>query len=76
MLGIATGSQLTCTRNDAVVTVIGPKKVLLGDDELSLSAATREVLQLEYPVAPGGFWTYQGRLISDLYEEVYGERPS
>ena len=73
---VPNGSELICTRNDAVVTVVGSKKVRLGDDELSLSAATREVLELDYPVAPGEFWTFQGRLISELYEEVYERRSS
>ena len=76
VLGIPSGSELQCTRNDAVVTVVGPKKVRLNGEETSLSAATKEVLQLDYQVAPGGFWTYQGKLISDFYEEVYGERPT
>ena len=55
---------------------VSPKKVRLNGWETSLSAATKEVLQLDYQVAPGGFWTYQGKLISDFYEEVYGERPT
>lgn len=72
VLGIPIGSELRCTRNDAVATVIGPRKVLMGADEMSLTAATREAMQLDYTVAPGPFWTYQGRTIHDYYEEVYG----
>lgn len=72
-LGIPIGAELRCTRNDATVTVIGPRRVRLGTDELSLTAATREVMQLDYSVAPGSFWSYQGRTIHEFYEDAYGE---
>lgn len=72
VLGIPTGAELRCTRNDAVVTVVGPRKVRMGADEMSLTAATREALQLDYAVAPGPFWSYQGRTIHDFYEDAYG----
>ena len=72
IMGIPTGAVLECTRNDATVTVVGPKKVRLGDDDMSLTAATKEVLQTDYAVAPGAFWTYQGRTIKDYYEDVFG----
>jgi hypothetical protein len=72
-MGIPVGSELKSTHNDAVATVVGPRKVRLGDEELSLTAATRQVLQLDYSVQPGPHWTYNGKLIRDLYEETYGE---
>ena len=72
VLGIPIGAELRCTRNDAVVTVVGPRKVRMGADEMSLTAATREAMQLDYTVAPGPFWSYQGRTIHDFYEDAYG----
>jgi hypothetical protein len=72
VLGIPIGAELRCTRNDAVVTVVGPRKVRMGVDEMSLTAATREAMQLDYTVAPGPFWSYQGRTIHDFYEDAYG----
>ena len=53
------------------VTVVGDKKVRVGDEELSLSAATQQVLHLEYAIRPAPAWRYQGRLLSELYEETY-----
>lgn len=73
IMGIPVGSELQCTRGDASVVVTGPRKVRLGGDEMSLTAATVTVLQLPYAVAPGPYWTYQGRLIRDWYEEAFGE---
>lgn len=70
-MGIPIGSQLLCTQNEAAVTVTGPRKVKLGDDEMSLTAATKQVLQLDYPVAPGPYWSFNGRILRDIYNETY-----
>jgi hypothetical protein len=51
--------------------VVGPRKVKLGDEEMSLTAATRAVLELDYSVAPGPYWTFDGRLLREIYEETY-----
>jgi hypothetical protein len=72
-MGIPMGAELNSVKGDVVVTVIGPKKVKFGDEEMSLTAATRQVLGLEYSVAPGPHWTYNGKLIRDFYEETYGD---
>jgi hypothetical protein len=47
--------------------------VKLGDTEMSLTAATRQVLQLDYSVQPSPHWAYQGKSLHELYEETYGE---
>lgn len=70
-MGIPIGSTLECVDNVAAVTVIGPRKVRLGDEELYLTEATRRLLGLEYSVAPGPHWRFDGRRISDIYEETY-----
>jgi hypothetical protein len=72
-MGIPIGSELKSTHNDTTVTVSGPRKIWLGEEEMSLTAATQQVLQLAYSVAPGPHWTYQGKLIRDMYEETYGD---
>lgn len=71
-MGIPPGSELRSVKADITVTVVGPKKVRLGDEEMSLTAATRQGLALEYSVAPGPHWTYEGKLLSDIYEATYG----
>lgn len=72
-MGIPIGSQLKSTHNDAVVTVVGPRKVRLGDEVTSLTAATRQLLQLDYSVQPGPHWTYNGKTVHDIYEDTYGD---
>lgn len=72
-MGIPIGGSLECPATGAVVMIVGPRKVRLGDAEMSLTAATRQVLQLEYSVQPSPHWKYNGRLLRDLYEETYAD---
>ena len=71
-MGIPIGYTLQSIHNSKTVIVTGPKKVRLGEEEMSLTAATREAMGLDYTVAPGPHWTYQGKSIRDIYEETYG----
>jgi hypothetical protein len=72
-MGIPVGSILQFTRDATTVTVVSPKKVKIGDEEMSLTAVTRQILGIEHNVQPGRFWTFQGRPLSDIYEETYGD---
>lgn len=72
-MSIPLGSDLTSNVTDQTVTVSGPRKVIMNGEEMSLTAATREVLELPYSVAPGPYWRFEGRTISEIYEEVYSE---
>ena len=70
-MGIPIGSELKFTESDASVFVMAPKKVKLNGEEMSLTAATRTLLGLEYSVAPGPYWTFNGRSLRDIYNETY-----
>jgi hypothetical protein len=70
-MGIPEGSVPNFTESDATVTVTGDKKVQLNGVEMSLTAATRQLLGLDYSVAPGPYWTYDGRLLRTIYDETY-----
>jgi T5orf172 domain-containing protein len=72
-MGIPVGSRLDSTHNDAFVIVASARRVRFGDDEVSLTAATRHVLGNDYDVAPGPHWTFDGKLLQDIYEETYPE---
>ncbi len=69
---IPNGAELVSIHDDTVATVIGPKKVIYQGEPTSLTAATKVALQVEYAVNPGPHWTYQGRTISEIYNETYG----
>lgn len=70
-MGIPIGAVLNFSENDAVVTVASDKKVFLNGEQMSLTAATRELLQLDYSVAPAPYWSYEGKQLRDIYNETY-----
>ncbi len=70
-MGIPSGSILNSIHSNANAKVIGPKRVLFAGEETSLTAATRQVLRLEYSVAPGPHWRFESRLLRDIYNETY-----
>lgn len=70
-MGITVGSVLVCARNGEEVIVNSPRTILFKGEESSLTAATREILGLEYNVAPGPYWTFNGKLLRDIYNETY-----
>lgn len=72
-MGIPKGSVLQFVNGGAPATVAGPKKVLLENEEMSLTAATKQLMNLAYNVAPGPYWTFQGRRLQDIYNETYEE---
>ena len=37
----------------------------------SLTAVTKELLKVSYKIAPGPYWTYEGKLLKDIYNETY-----
>ncbi len=70
-MGIPIGSTLQCVENDATVMVIGPRKVRIDHEDLSLTEATRRVLNLESPTDPTPKWTFNGRRLREIYNETY-----
>ena len=72
-MGIPLGAELKSIHDGTTVIVAGPRTVRLADEELSLTAATRQVLQLDYNVQPTRHWTYNGKSLGDIYEETYSE---
>ena len=70
-MGIPVGATLHFAEGDATVTVTSTKKVALKGAEMSLTAATRDLLGLDYNVAPNRYWRFQGRSLQDIYDETY-----
>jgi hypothetical protein len=57
--------------DDSTATVIAPKRVNFRKEEMSLTAATRIMLGLDYSVSPVSYWTFNGRSLRDIYNETY-----
>lgn len=70
-MGIAVGSVLHMVDSDATVTVCADRRVMLDGEETSLTAATTKLLGLEYQIQPTPHWTYEGKLLTEIYNETY-----
>ena len=68
---IPVGAVLHSVHGDVTATVVSPRKVAFGGEDMSLTAATRQVLGHDYDVAPGPHWTFEGRSLRDIYNETY-----
>ena len=69
---IPNGSELRFTQGEVVAIVTGPKTVKLegGEDEY-MTPLTKRLLGSESDIQPSAFWTYNGRLLKEIYEETY-----
>lgn len=71
-MGIADGSSLQFVDDEQISVVVnGPKKVIFEGSEVSLTAVTRQILNLDYSIQPTPKWIYKGRLLQDIYDEYY-----
>jgi len=73
-MNIPVGAKLVFFKDDTTVEVdvCGDRIVLYNGIETSLSAVTKELLELDYYVPPTRYWTYNGRNLHDIYNETYG----
>ncbi len=67
------GAMLQYTKDDELVEVevCGDRKIKYNGDETSLTAVTQELLGLDYAVQPTKYWTYLGKNLQDIYNEIY-----
>lgn len=73
-MGIPEGSTLVYTEDSSInVTVVAPRKVLFDGDEYSLTAITNKLLgkPSSYGIQPTAWWIFNGRNLSEIYEETY-----
>lgn len=70
-MGIPVGATLDFTQAPESVSVVSDRKVAFAEEEMSLTQATRMMLSLDYNVAPGPYWTFEGKVLRDIYNETY-----
>ncbi len=70
---IPIGAKLQYTKEDEIieVEVCTDRKVLYNGQETSLTALTQDLLGLDYAVQPTKYWTYNGKNLQDIYNEIY-----
>lgn len=57
--------------SEITIKVVSPNKVLYNSIEYSLSALTKDLLDLPYYVSPTRYWTYEGKNLQLIYDETY-----
>lgn len=74
-MGIPVGSTLVYQGDgETTCTVADGRKVSFGGRTLSISKLTAELRQApDRPIRGPAHWSYNGRLLDDLYEETYGD---
>ena len=71
-MNIPMGATLVFVKDsDITVKVVSPNKVLYNWEEYSLSALTKELLDLPYYVKPTRYWIYEGKNLQLIYDETY-----
>jgi len=70
-MGISPGSELISVANGEKITVVDDRTVNFRGEETSLTNATRIILDNGYHVAPGPYWTYNGKKLREIYNETY-----
>ena len=70
-MNIPIGSELINVTNGEAVKVISERAILFRGEETSLTNATRVILENNYHVAPGPYWTYNGILLREIYNDTY-----
>lgn len=72
-MNIPVGSELISVATGEKVSVASDRTVIFRGEETSLTNATRIILDNGYHVAPGPYWTYNGRKLREIYNETYLE---
>ena len=70
-MGIPVGSTLVAVETGEEAIVTEERKVRFREEKMSLTAATRAVLELERSVAPTPHWTYETRILKEIYDDTY-----
>ncbi len=71
-MGIPVGANLVYVKNKNITArVVSYNRVEFNGQIYALSSLTKDLKDLSYYLAPCGFWTYQGKKLSNIYDETY-----
>ncbi len=71
-MGIPLESEIVCIKNGETAIVKSEREIEFRGELSSITNATKIILNVDYGVQSGPYWTYNGRLLRDLYNETYG----
>ena len=70
-MGMSVGDILQFTKGDHTCKILSGRRVEFEDEECSLTALTQKLLDIDRPLQPSPYWTFEGKKLSDIYEETY-----
>jgi len=70
-MGISEGSVLKFTQSDESCIIINGRRVRHNGEDCSLTALTQKLLGTDRPLQPSPFWLFNGRKLSDIYNDTY-----
>lgn len=68
---IPLGSELISNSTGETAVVKSERTVVFRGEEMSLTKATRLTLGIDYSVAPTRYWSFNGRSVSEIFNETY-----
>lgn len=75
-LNINPGSVLRYLKDEAIeVEVADDKRVIYDGKKMSLTEATRRVMNIDYNVQPSPHWTFEGEPLKRIYDEFHNDDP-
>lgn len=69
-MNIPDGSVLKFTESDNTITVAGNRRIKYNNDEMSLNEITKRLLGINYNVQATPYWTFEGKTLKEIYDEV------
>ena len=74
-MGIPIGSKIIFydPENPVEVEITAERRVKYNETEYKLTALTSELLNINYNVRPMHYWKYNGKLLTEYYNETYDE---
>jgi hypothetical protein len=70
-MGIPEGAELQFTQGDEICTILNGRRVSYHGEDISLTALTKKLMGSERALRPAPYWLYQGKRLSEIYEETY-----
>lgn len=71
-MGIPRGSIITYGADEEIfVEIVSDRKVKYKNEIMSLTKATKLILELDYSVQPARHWIYDGKTLKEIYDDTY-----
>jgi hypothetical protein len=68
---IPIGSEIVFISTGETARVFSENAVLFRNEEMSLTKATKIALDYDYNIAPGTYWSFNGRRLRAIYNDTY-----